>query len=946
MRPPGPQPETLEQRLLTGPPDAQLLAEFAALPLERREALVDALKAELDRIQRRAPKEALPLSERLVALAPLAGRRAALCQRGRAVALHANGQSAAALEPYMRALELHTAAGETLEALRVRRSLVDVLQMSGRASEALAMGAEARAALAGLQQPQLAAQLESNLGNVYFRLERFPEAEACYRRAIEGFAALGDPAGLAFALYNLANVETNAHRFEAAEAHFSEAEALFSAGGLTVLAADCRYGRAYLEFRRGRYAQAQAALERSRAEYAALSKPGGPALCTLDLAELFLKLEAHRDAADAARSAAEDFAAAGLSAEQARALYFLALAEQRLEAPAAAERALEAAAGLWRQLGNRTSAALVELERCQLAGPSPARAERLEAAALELTASGDRFLSDLGQLALARGELDAAQPQAAAGRLERLLAELEGAAPLAELTAIEAWTLLGEARQGQGRLAEAEAAWQRALELAEGTYGRLSRGDARLAFFRERHPTYARLAIVRLLQRRRPIEAIEALETGRHRSLLERVGQAAYAELEAARARLDRELCAALDRRLAGGEWGDLRRAQVGVENQRLREAQDELLRLARTQSQASPAPAIAFDPRLEALLGERGLAYFVADGDALWLIHGRADALESVRLPLGIPRLLELSGALRFQLGKVRLGAAYLELHRARLLASTERILAELGEGLFAPLRAGLAPGEPLVVVPYGPLHDLPLQAALLSGQPLIERHPLVLARSLRQFAAVRAGPRPAGEVWLCGAAEAGLPAIEAELESLARVYGPRAVRLSPEELLERLARPQPLRIAALHLAAHGSFQPEHPLFSGLRLGERFLTAFDLARLELGGALVSLSGCETGRARRSRSDELYGPEQALLRAGAGAVVSSLWPVEDRASASAMVALHTALAAGMPLGRAQQQAQLAERARDRHPFVWAAFLACGDPDLCIATARRSEPTAD
>jgi hypothetical protein len=48
----------------------------------------------------------------------------------------------------------------------------------------------------------------------------------------------------------------------------------------------------------------------------------------------------------------------------------------------------------------------------------------------------------------------------------------------------------------------------------------------------------------------------------------------------------------------------------------------------------------------------------------------------------------------------------------------------------------------------------------------------------------------------------------------------------------------------------------------------------------------------------------------------------------------------------MPLGRAQQQAQLAERARDRPPFVWAAFLACGDPDLCIATARRSEPTAD
>mgnify|MGYP002777792116 CR=1 FL=1 len=929
----GPPAEPLEQRLFTAPAADELLAEFAALPAERREALVDALKAELDRRQRRAPKEALPLSERLVSLAPLAGRRAAWCHRGRAVALHANGLSAAAIEHYRRALELHTAAGEALEAARVRRSLVDVLQMSGQASAALAVGAEARRALAELGEPQLAAQLESNLGNVYFRLERFREAESCYRQAIEGFAAINDRTGRAFALYNLANVETNAHRFDSAAEHFAEAEALFSAGGLAVLAADCRYGSAYLEFRRGRYAEAQAALERSREEYAALEKPGGPALCTLDLAELFLKLEAYRDAARAARSAAEDFAELGLLAERARALYFQALAEQRLDAPAAAERALEAAAGLWRQLGNQTSAALVELERCQLAAPSPARALRLAAAAAELGASGDRFLGALGQLAQARGELDGGQPEAAAQRLQRLLSEPRDDAPLAELTAIEAWTLLGEAHQAAGRLADAEAAWQSALALAEGTYGRLARGDVRLAFFRERHPTYARLAIVRLLQRRRPVEAIEALETGRHRSLLERLDQPANPALETARARLDRELCAALDRRLAAGELGELRRARVHEETESLRQAQDELLRLARHQQPASPAPAIAFDPRLEALLAGRALAYFVADGEALWLIHGRVGALESVRLPLSIPRLSELAGALRFQLGKVRLGAAYLELHRPRLLASTERILDELGAGLFAPLLASLAPQDPLLVVPYGPLHDLPLQAALLAGQPLIERHPLVLARSLRQFAAVRSAPRPQGEIWLCGAPEPGLPAIEAELEALAAVHGPTARRLAPEELLERLAQPGPLPIAALHLAAHGSFQPEHPLFSGLRLGARFLTAFDLMRLELGGALVSLSGCETGRARRSRSDELYGPEQALLRAGAGAVVSSLWPVEDRASASAMVALHSALAAGATLAEAQRRAQLAERARDPHPFVWAAFLACGDPDL-------------
>jgi CHAT domain-containing protein len=182
----------------------------------------------------------------------------------------------------------------------------------------------------------------------------------------------------------------------------------------------------------------------------------------------------------------------------------------------------------------------------------------------------------------------------------------------------------------------------------------------------------------------------------------------------------------------------------------------------------------------------------------------------------------------------------------------------------------------------------------------------------------------------------EAGLPAIATELESLRSIYGARAAILTPTELFERLAQPGELSVAALHLAAHGSFQPEHPLFSGLRLGERFLTAFDLSRLRLTGTLVSLSGCETGRARRSRSDELYGPEQALLRAGAGAVVSSLWPVEDQASASAMLALHRGLAAGLGLRQAMREAQLLERRRDPHPFGWAAFLATGAPDWRLA----------
>ena len=131
------------------------------------------------------------------------------------------------------------------------------------------------------------------------------------------------------------------------------------------------------------------------------------------------------------------------------------------------------------------------------------------------------------------------------------------------------------------------------------------------------------------------------------------------------------------------------------------------------------------------------------------------------------------------------------------------------------------------------------------------------------------------------------------------------------------------------IHIAAHGIFRADNPMFSSLRLGDTWLNLFDIFNLQLGAELTTLSACETGMSAVSEGDELLGLARGFLYAGAPSLVVSLWTVNDRSTAQLMRRFYEGLRDGLTKCHALRLAILEVKTNFPHPYYWAPFILLG-----------------
>ncbi len=148
--------------------------------------------------------------------------------------------------------------------------------------------------------------------------------------------------------------------------------------------------------------------------------------------------------------------------------------------------------------------------------------------------------------------------------------------------------------------------------------------------------------------------------------------------------------------------------------------------------------------------------------------------------------------------------------------------------------------------------------------------------------------------------------------------------------------------RFRMVHIATHGVLNAEHPELSGLALAtvdargkphEGLLRAYEIAHLRLPADLVTLSACRTALGREVRGEGMIGLPQSIQAAGATRVVTSLWDVDDEATAVLMERFYTGmLRDGQAPAAALRTAQLSmlHESRWRAAAYWAPFIFQGD----------------
>lgn len=777
-------------------------------------------------------------------------------------------------------------AGLEQRAAEARMSLAFALFMVGDTAGALREADRAAPALSGLAATRLALQRASILA----RAGRTDEALAGFRTALTGLRRAGDLLWEAKLRLNRGWLHTYRGDWHAAAADLERLQQLAVTLDSEALAAEASHNLGIVAAIQGNVPLALARYDAAEEHYRVAGRDLG--LLFVDRAAVLLSVGLGQEGRQAAEAAVAETRRRNLAADLAEAQLMLARAalltgdaETAARTAAAAQHAFRAQ----RRAGYEILARFIALQARWQGGHVQAAAALRTAQALE--AAGWRAAALDARIIAARSAL--AGGRHAVARRELALASRARRAGPADLR-VRAW--------------QAEALRRLADGDARGTYRALDAGLRVLDEFKTTLGAFELQSVATALGQ-------ELAETGLGLALGAGRAATALAWSERWRAgvlRLGR-VRPPQDPKLAD-DLAQLRRVARELDEARLTGRDTRALvhelaayeRAVRRRARHAPGGARAvarFDPAaLHDALGERVLVEMIGGDGRLHAVTAARGRLRLFELGDRDRALAELAG-LRFALGRLaaRRGAPRA---LAAAEASAQRSAERLDALLLDPVRAVLG-DQPAVIVPTGSFHALPW-----SLLPSLSQRAVTVAPSAAWWQGVASADEPAdGATALI--AGPGLEHAQAEVDEVAGIY-PAATLLSGERATGAAVADAMDGAKLVHVAAHGRFRSDNPLFSRLELADGPLTVYDLERLRRGPDMLVLSACESGLSAVQPGDELMGLTAVLFSLGARTVIGSVVPVSDAATRELMLALHRGLRAGLPPAAALASAQTAD----------------------------------
>jgi CHAT domain-containing protein len=305
-----------------------------------------------------------------------------------------------------------------------------------------------------------------------------------------------------------------------------------------------------------------------------------------------------------------------------------------------------------------------------------------------------------------------------------------------------------------------------------------------------------------------------------------------------------------------------------------------------------------------------------------------------------------------------------------------------EEGRKLYDVLLRPVTPAtqkETLLIIPDGPLHLVPFEGFVdESGRYLVETRTIIYEPSATSFYLLTQNRHSAHTVEHVLLGVGGVPYNTSELKqaSLTRGYDENSLSNLPASRDEVLAaeaaihdptdtlllgskatesalkRADLAQYRIIHLAVHGFASSEDPNRSALVLltdpaaGEDgFLQASEIVQLHLNADLVILSACDTGIGPVEGEEGIAALSRAFLLAGAKAVISTLWSINDTYSLVVMTHFYRHLVAHEPAAEALTHAKrdtLREFGPTAAPHYWAGFVFEGAADRARSSHEEEQ----
>jgi CHAT domain-containing protein/tetratricopeptide (TPR) repeat protein len=821
------------------------------------------------------------------------------------------------------------------------------LSMLGRHDEAIQCGLRARQVFLEHNDLHAAGKIEHNIGNIYFRRDRYRDAEVFQTAAQVRFATLNDLKQLATVNNCLANTHALLHNFESAEALYQQALEQAEAAGQPVTLAGIEGNIGLFALLQGRYNRALDYLERSHQRYTSLRLTIQSILAEHEIADVYLELNLAPEALKTYESVITIFAEHGMRAEEARARAYGGRALVLLGQTQEAQSWLAEAERLYTEEGNPVGAALVALTHAQLLY----REGKFDAAKT-MAAQAEPALVNSGswqRLLLARW---------LRGEAERSLGNIDSARVLLEQTLRETdvhqqpqvaercLSSLGLLALRYGDSVNAESHFKKAVKLTEDMLAPIPGEEFRSAFFAERLSPYHELVKLCLAQgNERIAEAFGFVESARSRSLADSLRGRLTLTSEP-RNDFEAHLVAQLQKLKEERNYlyNQLHRSVRGVAHnkesnyevqQELLEREQELLLIQRRLQHRGVAGAtngrsdhLSLTRLQESLGVDRALVEYTSVDDTLIAFVLTNEQLSVVRDLGSSSATAALVEQFRFQVDSLRFGSDTVRNHLAVLTERIRKHACSLYDQLLRTIEPKLG-SRHVVIVPHGILHYLPFQALHDGDSYLIERREVSYAPSAAVLQQCLDRQQHVFEkALLMGVSDERNPRVHEELRAVQNLV-PHAQCFVDETATTQVLSSNSAGVDLVHLACHAQFRSDNPLFSSLRLDDGAFTVRDAYDLKLNCSLVTLSACETGLSGVAPGDELMGLARGFLSAGSPSVLLSLWTVEDEATAELMVSFYEELVKSKSPAAALRKAQIDLLKQTPHPFFWSPFVMVG-----------------